>query len=146
MTRIASCNKVIHEEAQQADNFKKDLEKLQQETEELKRKEVEVKDAIARYKLQMDIIDKDCQKGLEEIDIRQVNEEGELKKKLDEQVKIKEELQNKHVSLMNQQKFGIEEIAELQNEQSTINTRIDDLREKIKDIEARDAREKRNND
>ena len=69
-----------------------------------------------------------------------------VKKKLDEQVKIKEELQNKHVSLMNQQKFGIEEIAELQNEQSTINTRIDDLREKIKDIEARDAREKRNND
>ena len=28
-TRIASCSKVIEEEAQQADNIKKDLEKLQ---------------------------------------------------------------------------------------------------------------------
>ena len=28
-TRISSCNKVIEEEAQQADNIKKDLEKLQ---------------------------------------------------------------------------------------------------------------------
>lgn len=146
VTRIASCNKVIQEEAQQGDNFKKDLEKLQQETEELKKKEVEVKDAIGRYRLQMGIIEKDCQKGLEEIDIRQVNEEGELKKKLDEQVKVKEELQNKHVSLMNQQKFGIEEIADLQNVQSDINTRIDGLREKIREIEQRDANEKRNND
>lgn len=32
-TRIASCNKVIEEETQQADNIKKDLEKLQLETE-----------------------------------------------------------------------------------------------------------------
>ncbi len=31
-TRIASCNKVIEEETQQADNIKKDLDKLQQET------------------------------------------------------------------------------------------------------------------
>jgi hypothetical protein len=29
---------------------------------------------------------------------------------------------------MNQQKYGIEEISELQNKHSTINTRIDDLR------------------
>ena len=66
-----------------------------------------MRESIGRYKLQMEIILKDCQKGLEEIDIRQVNEEGELKKKNDEQTKIKEELQNKHISLMNQQKFGI---------------------------------------
>ena len=32
-TRIASCQKVVEEEGQQADNIKKDLEKLQIETE-----------------------------------------------------------------------------------------------------------------
>lgn len=47
---------------------------------------------------------------------------------------------------MNQQKFGIEEISQLQKNNSEINSRIDDLREKIKEIEARDMREKRNND
>lgn len=64
-TRIASCNKVIEEETQQADNIKKDLEKLQLETQELKKKEADVKDAISRHKLQMNIIEKDCVKGLE---------------------------------------------------------------------------------
>ena len=73
-TRIASCNKVIEEETQQADNIKKDLDKLQQETEELKKKEVDVKDLIGRHKLQMNIIEKDCIKGLEEIEIKQENE------------------------------------------------------------------------
>lgn len=75
-TRISSCNKVIEEETQQADNIKKDLEKLQLETEELKKKEVEVKDTISRYRLQMSIIEKDCTKGLEEIEIKQENEEN----------------------------------------------------------------------
>lgn len=55
-------------------------------------------------------------------------------------------MQSKQISLMNQQKFGIEEISELQAKHSEINTRIDDLRDKIKEIEARDAKEKRNND
>jgi chromosome segregation ATPase len=145
-TRIASCIKVIEEETQQADNIKKDLEKLQLETEELKKKETDVKDLINRHKLQMNIIEKDCIKGLEEIEIRQENEENELKKKLDEQIKVREELQSKQISLMNQQKFGIEEISELQSKHSEINTRIDDLRDKIKEIESRDAKEKRNND
>jgi len=44
------------------------------------------------------------------------------------------------MSLLNQQKYGIEEISELQRQHSEINTRIDDLREKIKEIEDRDAR------
>jgi hypothetical protein len=44
---------------------------------------------------------------LEEIEIKQENEENELKKKLDEQIKVREELQSKQISLMNQQKFGI---------------------------------------
>lgn len=145
-TRIASCNKVIEEETQQADNIKKDLEKLQLETEELKKKEADVKDLISRHKLQMSIIEKDGVKGLEEIEIKQENEENELKKKLDEQIKIREELQSKQISLMNQQKFGIEEISELQAKHSEINTRIDELRDRIKEIEARDAKEKRNND
>lgn len=47
---------------------------------------------------------------------------------------------------MNQQKFGIEEISELQKKHSEINSRIDDLRDRIKEIEDRDANEKRNND
>lgn len=47
---------------------------------------------------------------------------------------------------MNQQKFGIQEISELQAKHSEIYGRIDDLREKIREIETRDAREKRNND
>lgn len=47
---------------------------------------------------------------------------------------------------MNQQKFGIEEISELQAKHSEINLRIDELRDKIKDIETRDAKEKKNND
>lgn len=64
-TRIASCNKVIEEETQQADNIKKDLEKLQLQTEELKKKESDVKDLINRHKLQMNIIEKDCIKGLQ---------------------------------------------------------------------------------
>jgi|688.fasta_scaffold197430_2 hypothetical protein len=55
----------------------------------------------------MNIIEKDCIKGLEEIEIKQENEENELKKKLDEQIKVREELQSKQISLMNQQKFGI---------------------------------------
>lgn len=145
-TRIASCNKVIEEETQQADNIKKDLEKLQLETEELKKKESDVKDLISRHKLQMSIIEKDGVKGLEEIEIKQENEENELKKKLDEQIKIREELQSKQISLMNQQKFGIEEISELQAKHSEINTRIDELRDRIKEIESRDAKEKKNND
>jgi hypothetical protein len=107
---------------------------------------VEVKDTISRYRLQMSIIEKDCTKGLEEIEIKQENEENELKKKLDEQIKIREELQSKQISLMNQQKFGIEEISDLQAKHSEIYGRIDDLKEKIREIEARDAKEKRNND
>lgn len=145
-TRIASCAKVIEEESQQADNIKKDLDKLQQETEELKKKEVDVKDLISRHKLQMSLIEKDCVKGLEEIEIKQENEENELKKKLDEQVKVRDELQSKQMSLMNQQKFGIEEITELQKRHSDVNARIDELRERIKEIEDRDSREKRSND
>lgn len=47
---------------------------------------------------------------------------------------------------MTQQKFGMEEHADLQTLMSEIHSRIDDLREKIKEIEAKDAREKRNND
>ena len=64
-TRIASCQKVVEEEGQQADNIKKDLEKLQIETEQLKKKEVDAKDLLNRHKLQMSIIEKDCVKGLE---------------------------------------------------------------------------------
>ena len=64
-SRIASCFKVIEEESQQADNIKKDLEKLQIETEEIKKKEVDVKDLLNRHKLQMSIIQKECVKGLE---------------------------------------------------------------------------------
>ncbi len=55
-SRIASCNKVIEEQQHQADNIKKDLEKLETETEELKKKENDVKDQIIRHKLQMNII------------------------------------------------------------------------------------------
>jgi hypothetical protein len=39
----------------------------------LKKKEVDVKDTISRHRLQMSIIEKDCIKGLEEIEIRQEN-------------------------------------------------------------------------
>ena len=131
---------------QHADNIKKDLEKLEHETSELKKKEGDIKDLIVRHKLQMNIIEKESIKGLEEIEIKQENDENELKKRLDEQVKVKEELQTKQVSLMTQQKFGMEEYSDLQRVMSDINSRIDDLREKIKEIEARDAREKRNND
>lgn len=56
--------------------LKKDLEKLQQETEELKKKEADVKDLINRHKLQMSIVEKEGIKGLEEIEIRQENEEN----------------------------------------------------------------------
>lgn len=56
----------------------------------------------------MSIVEKEGVKGLEEIEIRQENEENELKKKLDEQIKVRDELQSKQTSLMNQQKFGIE--------------------------------------
>jgi hypothetical protein len=42
----------------------------------LKKKEVDVKDTISRHRLQMSIIEKDCIKGLEEIEIRQENEEN----------------------------------------------------------------------
>ena len=66
-TRISSCNKVIEEEAQQADNIKKDLEKLQVETEELKKKEVDVKDLITRHKNEMYRIERECIKGIEDI-------------------------------------------------------------------------------
>jgi hypothetical protein len=69
-----------------------------------------------------------------------------LKKKLDEQIKIREELQSKNMSLISQQKFGIEEISELQAKHSEIYGRIDDLKEKIREIETRDGKEKRNND
>lgn len=61
-------------------------------------------------------------------------------------MKVRDELQSKQTSLMNQQKFGIEEISELQKKHSEITCRIDDLRDKIKEIEERDANEKRNND
>lgn len=105
-----------------------------------------MKDLIGRHRLQMSIIEKDGVKGLEEIEIKQENEENELKKKLDEQIKIREELQSKQISLMNQQKFGIEEISELQARLSEVNARIDDLRDRIREIEARDAKEKKNND
>ncbi len=47
---------------------------------------------------------------------------------------------------MNQQKFGIEEISELQSKHSEIISKIDDLRDRIKEIQARDAKEKKNND
>lgn len=47
---------------------------------------------------------------------------------------------------MNQQKFGIEEISELQSKHSEIISKIDDLRDKIKEIQTRDAKEKKNND
>jgi hypothetical protein len=86
---------------------------------------VEAKEMIGRYKLQMSIIEKDCQKGLEEIVIKQENEENELKKKLDEQIKVRDELQSKQMSLMNQQRFGIEEISDLQKKHSEITNRID---------------------
>ena len=36
------------------------------------------------------------------------------------------------MSLLNQQKYGIEEISELQKKHSDINTKIDDLKEKIR--------------
>ena len=94
----------------------------------------------------MSIIENDCKKGLDQIEIKQENEENELKKKLDEQIKVRDELQSKQMSLMNQQRFGIEEISELQKKHSEITSRIDQLRDKIKEIEDRDTREKRNND
>ena len=74
VSRIASCNKTIEEETQHADNIKKDLEKLENETEELKKKENDVNDTIVRHKLQMNIIDKESIKGLEEIEIKQENQ------------------------------------------------------------------------
>lgn len=46
---------------------------MQLETEELKKKESDVKDLISRHKLQMSIIEKDGVKGLEEIEIKQEN-------------------------------------------------------------------------
>lgn len=55
-----------------------------------------------------------------------------MKKRLDEQVKFREELQSKQVSLLSQQKFGIEEISELQEKNAGICRRIDEVREKIK--------------
>jgi peptidoglycan hydrolase CwlO-like protein len=43
-------------------------------------------------------------------------------------------LQTKQISLLNQQKYGMDEISELQKQNSDIMSRIDDLREKIKEI------------
>lgn len=91
-------------------------------------------------------IDREGVKGLEDIEIKQENKENELKKELDEQTKIRDELQSKQMSLFNQQKFGIEEIADLQKKHSEINHCIDDLKDKIKEIEERDSTEKKKND
>lgn len=43
-------------------------------------------------------------------------------------------MQTKQISLLNQQKYGMDEISELQKQNSDIMSRIDDLREKIKEI------------
>jgi hypothetical protein len=41
---------------------------------------------------------------------------------------MSEELQTKHGSLLNQQKYGIEEIMELQKKNAIVSERIDELR------------------
>jgi hypothetical protein len=49
-------------------------------------------------------------------------------------LKVKEELQTKQISLLNQQRYGMDEISELQKHNSDIMSKIDGLREKIKEI------------
>ena len=79
---------------------------MENQTEELKKKEGEVREVIVRHRLQMGIYEKEAIKGLEEIEILYENEENQLKKKFEEQVKIREELMTKYLSLQNQEKFG----------------------------------------
>lgn len=65
--RITTCNKIIEDELQRADQIKKYLEKMENQTEELKKKENDIRDIITRHKLQMNIYEKESIKGLEEI-------------------------------------------------------------------------------
>lgn len=71
--RISTCNKIIEDELQRADQIKKYLEKMENETEELKKKEADVRDVIQRHKLQMDTYEKQSAKGIEEIEMRRDN-------------------------------------------------------------------------
>jgi hypothetical protein len=58
---------------QRADQLKKYLEKMENETEELKKKENDIREAITRHKLQINTYEKESIKGLEKIEIRQEN-------------------------------------------------------------------------
>ena len=58
VSRIISCNKTIEDQNMQADNIKKDLEKLEVETEEFKKKQSDVKDVISHHKLEMTSLEK----------------------------------------------------------------------------------------
>ena len=62
--RIATCNKIIEDELQRADQIKKYLEKMENETEDLKKKENDVREVITRHKLQMNIYEKESAKGI----------------------------------------------------------------------------------
>lgn len=57
---------------------------------------------ITKHKLQISIYEKESIKGLEKIEIKQENEENELKKKYEEQLKMREELMTKCLSLQTQ--------------------------------------------
>lgn len=68
-----TCNKIIDDEVQRSDQIKKYLEKMENETEDLKKKENDIKEIIIKHKIQMNIFEKESIKGLEKIEIKQEN-------------------------------------------------------------------------
>lgn len=108
LNRIANCNKMIDDEKQLADNYKKELEKREADTEELKRKEQEVRDLVTKYKHEMAVLERESIKLRDDLEIRHESEENDLKKELEEQKKVKDEFNTKLVSLRTQEEYGMQ--------------------------------------
>lgn len=114
------------------------------ETEELRKKESDVKDVVLRHKNRIRELDLDEIKFREDIQLKNESEENELKKELEVLKKTYDESLSKLLSFRNQENTTSEEITELRNKRDELNKKIDALSLEIQEIESMEKKEKLN--